>query len=261
MSQKILEIHELDPDIIRPSRKDIADPSNEIGGSKITVIGKPGSGKTYLISSILYSKRDILPIGLVFSGTEDSNHHYSKMFPNTFVYNELKIDILKDFIKRQKISKQYLDNPWALLLLDDCTDDPKLFNLPLFQNIYKNGRHWNMFYILSLQYCMDIKPVIRTNIDGVFILRESNIRNRKAIWENYAGIIPSFEMFCSIMDQITNNYTALYIHNATQSNRLEDCIFWYHASPVPKDFKFGCPEYWDFHYERYNDKYKDSFEV
>jgi len=115
-----------------------------------------------------------------------------------------------------------------------------------------------MWFILSLQYCLDVKPVIRTNIDGTFILRETNLRNRRALWENYAGVIPDFAMFNDIMDQITNDYTALYIHNATTSNKLEDCIFWYKAKPVPNDFKVGCEEYWDFHNQRYNPNYKDS---
>ena len=82
-----------------------------------------------------------------------------------------------------------------------------------------------MLYILSLQYCMDVKPVIRTNIDGTFILREPSLKNRRALWENYAGIIPDFSTFCEIMDQITDDYTALYIHNATQSNKLEDWVY------------------------------------
>ena len=116
-----------------------------------------------------------------------------------------------------------------------------------------------MWFILSLQYCMDIKPVIRTNVDGVFILRESNLRNRKSLWENYAGVVPDFSMFCSIMDQITDNYTALYIHNATTSNTLEDCLFWYKAKEVPKEFRFGSRDLWKFHYNRYDSRYSDPF--
>ena len=68
---------------------------------------------------------------------------------------------------------------------------------------------------------MDVKPVIRTNVDGTFILREPSVKNRKSLWENYAGIIPDFSTFCTIMDQITDDYTALYIHNTTQSNKLK----------------------------------------
>jgi hypothetical protein len=61
------------------------------------------------------------------------------------------------------------------------------------------------------------------------------------------------------MDQITDNYTALYIHNATSSNRLEDCLFWYRAKPVEPDFRFGSRDFWKFHYQRYDPRYKDPF--
>ena len=104
---------------------------------------------------------------------------------------------------------------------------------------------------------MDIKPVIRTNIDGTFILRETNLKNRKSLWENYAGVIPDFSMFCDIMDQLTDDYTALYIHNTTQSNNIEDCVFYYKARPIPRDFKFGSTEFWDFHNARFNPDYLD----
>jgi hypothetical protein len=108
---------------------------------------------------------------------------------------------------------------------------------------------------------MDIRPVIRTNIDGVFILREPNIRNRKIMYENYASIIPDFKLFCDIMDQITNDFTALYIHNGSKSNDWRDCVFWYKATPIPENFKFGCQDYWDFHYARYNPEYTDPITI
>jgi hypothetical protein len=215
------------------------------------------TGKTTLITSLLYEKSHIFPIGAVMSGTEDSNGHYGKIFPGSFVFNALYKDQIENIIKRQKAAKEHLPNPWAILLLDDCTDDPKLFNDPLFQGIFKNGRHWKMWFILSLQYSLDIKPVIRTNVDGTFILRETNMKNRKSLWENYAGVFSDFSQFCQVLDQLTDDYTALYIHNQTTSNRLEDCVFWYKAKPIPQNFKIGCDEYWLYHEERY-DKTQDK---
>lgn len=251
----ILRIRELDPDMIAPTTRD-KDKADK-GGSKIVVIGKPGTGKTTLITSLLYEKSHIFPSGVVMSGTEDSNGHYGRIFPQSFVYNALDKNQIENFIKRQKIAKAHLPCPWAILLLDDCTDDPKLFNDPMFQGIFKNGRHWKMWFILSLQYSLDIKPVIRTNVDGTFILRETNLKNRRSLWENYAGVFPDFGMFCDVLDQLTDDYTALYVHNATTSNKLEDCIFWYKAKPVPENFKIGCDEYWLFHKERYDEE-KDN---
>jgi len=256
-SPKRIRIRELDPEMIRPSLRQIHEIAK--GSVKVAIIGKPGTGKTFLISSLLYEKSHIFPVGVVVSGTEDSNHHYARIFPSTFVHNKLdkKLTIVTDFVKRQKIAREHIENPWAVLLLDDCCDDPRIFNDPIFQNLFKNGRHFAMWFILSLQYAMDIKPVIRTNIDGTFILREPNLRNRHKLYENYAGIIPDFGLFCELMDQITDDYTALYIHNATTTNDWKDCVFWYKAKQTPKDFRFGAKEYYDFHNARYNPDYHD----
>jgi hypothetical protein len=199
---------------------------------------------------------------MVLSGTEDAvdvKSRYATFIPNSYIHNKFDPDRIVDFIKRQKIAKQQLQNPWAFLLLDDCTDDPKILNTPLFHNIFKMGRHWKMLFILSLQYSMDIKPAIRTQIDGTFLLRESNLRNRKVLYENFAGCIPDFATFCDILDQLTGDYTALFIRNATQSNRWEDNVFWYKAKPVPSNFKFGNVDYWKFHNERYNEEYVDQY--
>lgn len=215
------------------------------------------TGKTTLISSLLYEKSNIFPVAKVFSGTEDSNHFYQNFFPSSFVFNRLIEEEVIEFIKRQKIAKLYLDNPWAVLLIDDCTDDPKIFTKPLFHGLFKNGRHWKNLFILSLQYSLDVKPVIRTNIDGTFILRETNLRNRRVLWENYAGVIPDFNLFNQMMDELTSDYTALFINNNTTSNKLEDCVFYYKAKKPPAGFKFGCKEYWDFHKARYNEDYED----
>ena len=252
-----IRIRELNPDIIAPITSRMADP--EYGGSKIVVIGKPGTGKTTLIASILYAKKHIIPVGLVMSGSEDSNGFYRKLLPSTFVFNEYSEDKVKEFIKRQKIAKQHLPNPWAVILLDDCTDDPRIFNNPLMQGMYKRGRHWKMLFLLSLQYSMDVKPVIRTNVDGVFILREPILKNRRSLYENYASVVPDFHLFCQLMDQLTDDYTAIYIDNASGTNNWTDCVYWYKAKVPPAGFKFGCKDFWKFHNARYNLEYVDPF--
>jgi hypothetical protein len=216
---------------------------------------------TTLIASLLYAKKHIIPVAMAVSGTEDSNHFYQTVLPSTFVFNNYDEEQIEKFIKRQKIAKDYLENPWAVIILDDCTDDPQIFRKPLQNGMYKRGRHWKMWYILSLQYGMDVRPVIRTNVDGVFILREPNMRNRRVMYENYASIIPSFELFCTMLDALTSDYTALYLHNSLSTNNWQDCVYWYKAKKIPKDFKFGCEEYWEFHFERYNPEYVDPIAV
>jgi len=43
-------------------------------------------------------------------------------------------------------------------------------------------------------------------------------------------MFPTFDMFCQFMDQCTENYECLVITNSTQSNKLDDQVFWYKAS-------------------------------
>ena len=82
--------------------------------------------------------------------------------------------------------------------------------------------------------------------------KNNNINERKKIYENYASVIPTFSLFCAIMDEITNDYTALVINNLSQNTDFQECIFWYKAPPFPEDFKFGSVDYWNHHYTRYN---------
>ena len=253
-----IEIREFDLNSMPPfSQKD------EKNGVKIVVIGKPGTGKSTIIQDIVASKAHIATCAQIFSGTEDSNHYYSEKFAPCCVHNKLDMDAIKNFIVRQKLAKKFLPNAWAVQIIDDCTDDPSQLRDPIFQAYYKNGRHWNMIHILSLQYSLDILPSIRTNIDYTFILRETNQRNRKALHENYAGCIPSYQMFQDIMDTITEDYTALVINNRVQSNKIEDCVFWYKAKPdrLPPNWKFGHPVSWEFNAERLDPSSSDPLIV
>jgi hypothetical protein len=96
-----------------------------------------------------------------------------------------------------------------------------------------NGRHVDLATMITMQYPLGITPNLRTNVDFVFILRENILGNRRRIYENYAGMFPTFEMFCSFMDQCTENFECLVICNNVSSNKLEDQVFWYKASDHP----------------------------
>ena len=225
--------------------------------SKIVIIGKPASGKSILIRNMIQVFKHLFPVAMIFCGSEENNHFYSEMFPELFIQPEYDEKYMEDFAKRQKLAmRDHSIIPKGILIVDDCSDDPKFFNRPLFQKFFKRGRHWEMMFILALQYGMDIKPVIRTNIDYIFIFREPNDRNRKAIYDNYAGIVGNYTDFCDIMDQITSDYTALVIDNRKQSNDLTDCVFYYKARIFENNIKFGCQEYRQWGIERYNTNYE-----
>lgn len=246
MTTTKVHIKQLDLEKILPNSSSV---KTNAGGSTITIIGKRGSGKSVLIKALLNAKKHLIPVGVAISGSEDTNGFYSRMFPRLFVYDKFRTSIIDALHKRQKIAKEYLPNSWAVLVMDDCMDDVKLFNEPTMIGLFKNSRHWNLLSIFANQYVFDFKPVIRTNIDGVFIFRDANMANRQKIYANFASIIPSFKLFCQMMDEITCDYTCIYIDNRTPSNDWQDCVYYYKAPFIP-DFAFGCDESWIFSDER-----------
>lgn len=216
------------------------------------------SGKSSCIASLLYAKKHIFPVGMVMSGTEATTGFFKKIFPSTFVFNEYREDMLDSFVKRQKIAKEHLPNPWAILLVDDCVESRKVLASDIQMNLFKMGRHYKTWYLLSMQSPTDLPGAIKTSIDGVFIFREPLHTARKIIWENYASIIPK-EYFNQIMDQITNDHTALFILNNNTSNDWQDNVFWYKAPLAPSGWKFGTKEYKEYHNERYDEEYTEGF--
>ena len=204
----------------------------------VVFIGRRGTGKSYLIKDLMWHKQRF-PIGTVISGTEGANAFYSTIVPSLFIHEEFNTSIINNVLKRQDaITKQIrkeketrgtsaLDRR-SFIVMDDC----------MYDNKWISDK-----YILALQYVMGIPPVLRGQVDYVFILRENQVSARKRIYEQFAGIFPTFELFCQIMDQCTENYECLVIHNGSKTNRIEDCVFWYKATPHP-DFKIGSRDHW-----------------
>lgn len=242
-----IRVKELDLERIRPNAA--SETNRTAGGSKIVVLGPPGAGKSVVIKSILKAKSHLIPVGVAVSHSEPTNKFYSRLFPELFIYDEFDVKIIENIRQRQIYAKDNLPVAWCVLVLDDCMADNKVFNHKSMRDLIKNSRHWDLLSIYANQYVFDFKADIRASIGGVFILRQPNQVNRQKIFVNFAGIIPTFAIFCQLMDDLTNDYTCIYIDNETPTNDWQDCVFYYKA-PVVEDFKFGCDEFWEFNEAR-----------
>ena len=240
----------------------------------IVLIGKRETGKSVLVKDLLYYQKDI-PIGTVISATESANCFYGNIIPPIFIHDEYTPDIIDNVLKRQRmvIKKMKQDfsqkghssiDPRAFLILDDCLYDQSWTKDKNVRSLFMNGRHYKMLFIITMQYSLGIPPNLRTNVDYTFILRENIVSNRKRLYEQYAGMFPSFEIFCQVMDQCTENYECLVINNNAKSNKLEDQVFWYKAD-IHNDFKVGGESYWNHHNSKYKNKElstdKETFKI
>ena len=249
--------------------KSISFKPNESKGPVVVLIGRRDTGKSFLVRDLLHYQQDI-PIGTVISGTEEGNGFYSKMVPKLFIHNEYNTAIIENILKRQRsvliqikkemetFKKSTIDAR-AFVILDDCLYDNTWSRDKMMRLLFMNGRHWKLMLIITMQYPLGIPPALRTNIDYVFILREPYIANRRRIFDNYAGMFPTFESFCQVMDQCTENYECLVINNNVKSNKLQDQVFWYKADSH-NDFKLGSKEFWELSKDMHSDDEDEKYD-
>ena len=256
-------------DLKKFDMKHISFRPDENKGPVIVLIGRRDTGKSFLVRDLLYYHQDI-PIGTVISGTEAGNGFFSAHVPKLFIHDEYNTAIIENILKRQKTVlkqikkemeayKRTTIDPRAFVILDDCLYDNKWTKDKMMRLLFMNGRHWKIMLIITMQYPLGVPPNLRTNIDYVFILREPYISNRKRIWENYAGMFPTFESFCQVMDQCTENFECLVINNNAKSNKLQDQIFWYKAQNHG-NFKLGSKEFWELSKDLNSDDEEDVYD-
>lgn len=227
---------------------------------------------SWLVRDIFYHHKEI-PIGLIFSGTEEANPFFGDFIPDSFIHSEYDPELVdKMLVKQSQKVKHARQNGHAetdgltpsnraFVVLDDMLHDAAAWKKEkTIQSIFFNGRHYNIFFILTMQYPLGIPPALRSNIDYVFVFNEPSIKNRKKIYDDYAGMIPSFDHFCNILDSCTQNHECLVIKTSGNSTDLRDQIFWYKASKQDP-FRVGHPKIWkyhDMHYNRHYDTQRDE---
>ena len=225
--------------------------------SIVVAIGKRGTGKSTLTQDILYHHLDI-PSGVVISPTETANGFYSSMVPPIFIHHKYTPEITAEIMKRQKTlvkrikAGEQIDNR-AFFIMDDCLYDNSWKNDETIREIFMNGRHFKIFYILILQYVVGIPPQLRSNIDYVFLLRDNNMQNKRKIYDMFGGYFENFEMFNNVMDQCTENYGCVVIKLSSTSSRLEDSVFHYTAD-IPPPFRTCCDEAWEYNDQFYSEQ-------
>lgn len=239
-----------------------------VPNATILLLGRRRSGKSWLVRDIFYHHRDI-PSGLIFSGTEDANPFFGDFVPDSFIHSQYDPELISRVLmkqgkkvrdaRKQKLAKDGLlpSNRFFVVLDDMLADASSWKKEKTVQEIFFNGRHFNLFFILTMQYPLGIPPALRSNIDYVFIFNEPNIKNRRNIYDGYAGMIPSFDHFQNILDSCTQNHECLVIKTSGNSTDIRDQVFWYKASEHD-EFRVGHPKIWKYHDSNYNSKFNEE---
>ena len=226
----------------------------------VVFIGARNTGKSFLVKDLLYHHRHI-PVGTCISPTEEANKCFSDIIPPIFIHNEYTPELIEKVLARQKdiVTKIQTGgpemkniDPKAFLLMDDCLYDRSWVKDKSIREIFMNGRHWKLLFLLTMQYPLGVTPNLRSNIDWVFILRNNIMRDRKTLYEHYAGMFPTFEIFCETLSACTENYECLVINKSSRSNSLDEQVYWYRAEEH-NNYRIGYDVFW-----QHNNKYYDA---
>ena len=257
---KVLQLNKFSLD------KLVKDPSNNYMNPRIAIIAKSGSGKSWVIRDILHYLKDI-PCGIIIAPTDKMTGFYNDLFPLSFIYHEYHENIIPKLLLRQKKilhkneerkkkGKKEMD-PRAFLIMDDCMSTKHLWlKDPNVLTIFNEGRHYQLTFILSMQYSLGIQPELRSNFDFVFLLGEDFINNRKKLYEHYAGMFPTRDLFDQVFLQVTDNYGVMVINNRLRTTDIKKKVFWYRAEKRD-NLSIGCTRFKKFH-EIYYDENHDK---
>jgi len=249
----------------------VYDETGNFMNPRIALIAKSGSGKSWVIREILYHlQKTNIPCGSVIAPTDKMTKFYDDIVPPCFIHHEYKEAIIPKILQRQKMiidknvkrnkdGKKTID-PRTFLVMDDCMSSKHLWlKDPSILSIMNEGRHYQLTFILAMQYSLGLPPELRSQFDFVILLGEDNFSNRKRLYEHYCGIVSSRELFEMIFSEMTNNYGCMVINNRVRSNDIKKKIFYYKASKTPP-FTVGIPKVIKFNKENFEkDHEKKSF--
>jgi len=203
--------------------KDLYEKRAKVLSKKMLFIGKRGCGKTYTISHFLDKyKEEFIENSLVISSSEKYAPQYSIKYPNAKILFEYNEDQVKEYLEKTK------DMPGAIVL-DDCVYGQKITEGSFLYNLIVYSETYNKKLFMSMQFPLGLSPELRTSFDYVFLFGDNVVSNQKRLYNHYAGMFPSFNLFRANFVNLTNDFSCMVVRKK-RTNILQSLIFKFRAN-------------------------------
>lgn len=233
------------------------------------IIGKRNTGKTTLLTDLLFHRQNVLQFGIVIAGSIGSVVTIRKYHPDTFLFDEFEPATLEQFWDKVRIvngkqRRRGLPMVNFYIILDDTGFDDRMWNDKTLKAMMMNGRQYNLDMFLCLQYMKGITTSMRGQVDYCYIFKEKAPENIKKLYDTFAGgYFENKFVFESVFRQCTLDKRALVVRNSDNPDEdgdFEGGIFFYKARIDHPDFTIGCDQMWKFHLSQYNEHYETDEE-
>ena len=243
--------------------------SDMVENPAIIMIAKRGSGKSWVVRSVMHHFRNI-PCGIVIAPTDRMNPFYNVFFPDSYIHYAYKTETIQKLLQRQtdiieKAEKRKKSGGKPIdartyIIMDDCLSSKGTWmrDQPIQELLY-NGRHYKIMYILTMQYPLGITPELRTNFDYIFLLKEEYISNQKKLFDHYAGMFPNLDSFRQVFAELVQDNGCMVIDNRRKAQNSLERLFWYRAPDLTGvTVNMGCSQFRKYHEKNYNKNWRNS---
>ncbi len=205
----------------------------------VLAIGARNTGKSMIIRDYLKKHTDFKATVMV-NPTESICQEYSEVIDPMCVHDEVSPNLLKNMLHVCKSARN--DPDFSAVMILDNVEIQKLCKDKDFSYMTMNGRNLRLGVLMTQQFPTRLEtqgqkktpeafpPSVRANLDWVFLGRETNMSTLRKLYDLYASqFFTTFEMFKAVHKRCTKDFGFLVIHQASRSDKLEDCVFWYRA--------------------------------
>jgi len=235
------------------------DPTRMPADATILFVGPRRTGKSTLVLDLLYHVRHKIFSTLVQTPTATTAEELSKVIPWSCIHDdfdarqlERAVNAMKQLVNTErKLAHKMNRKPERrilLILLDDCMADPKNIKQKIIQDIFFNGRHYDLLFMNVQQYIMDMPAKLRTNIDIVACTYDNRPDNQERLWKYFfKSAFPRLERFKRVYEAATQNFGALILDGTLRGVPDEKKVFWYKAQCPAPSYRLGHVSQWVMH--------------
>jgi hypothetical protein len=171
----------------------------------MSFFGKRRTGKSTSIFNIALHTMRHIPFGIAMSNTAYAGA-WDAIMPKQQIVQGLREDVLIWFMARQKrvIETYGKEDPrtFAFIILDDVIADQKAMRwTPAINSFFVEGRHLNITVLIASQYTKGVGPMIRSNMDYIFVQPIFSVPERETLWQMEGGFCAKKE-WIQFMDEV-----------------------------------------------------------
>jgi len=172
-----------------------------------------GEGKVIMENII----KNIPDLDKLFIISPNNDLTYAESFPDAYIDIEYSSDLIVHVLNYCKLKIADRRSDRVCIVIDECFSKEMLKD-QLFKEMLFNCRHYRLYVIIISSSHLRIPPEFRTQIDYVFLNKETLIPdfNFEKIYSEYFSAFPDTESFVSCLNQIAaydeimvaDNYTS-----------------------------------------------------